>query len=504
MKKIMMLMMLSFLVLCGCEKKETVKEEASKIPELHLHIDGGKEAIDAMHNSEDHSVECTGSFDLIVPDAYDIEQDDLRDVKLSYIRGRGNSTWLADKKPYKIKLEEGEDLFGMGKNNHYVLLANAYDRTFIRNRLVSYLSEKMGMEYTMQGVNIDLYMNDEYLGNYYLSEQVRFGTGRIELEEMDEEEKELPKIEGPYLLSTSPWAEQDQEDIFKTNREVSFLNDTPSFGKEGYENDAQKNYIRDFIQKAEDAIFEGKGIENCIDLESAADYWLIQEFTQNEDAFKTPSTYIYKKNVEEDGTRGKLHFGPLWDFDRSLGNSVFSMPEPSYFNHVRWEWIDELRDREDFKELLIQRWTLLDRILEEVTKKDGLLDKYKNENEMSYDRDLEKWKSFYEENGMDTSKSYADEIEELRTFIDERRKWINENIKDIGKILVKITIKSGLEEDRIVKMRISSFISDHLKASEIDGYCFEGFFLEDGTALDENAIAREDMIIYAKYRKIED
>ena len=43
------------------------------------------------------------------------------------IRGRGNSTWFAPKKPYRIKLDKKTDLFGMGNNKDYVLLANYYD-----------------------------------------------------------------------------------------------------------------------------------------------------------------------------------------------------------------------------------------------------------------------------------------------------------------------------------------------------------------------------------------
>lgn len=52
------------------------------------------------------------------------------------------------KKPYKIKLDKKADLFGMGKNKHWVLLANYYDNSLVRNRLTYYLGRKLGMEYT--------------------------------------------------------------------------------------------------------------------------------------------------------------------------------------------------------------------------------------------------------------------------------------------------------------------------------------------------------------------
>lgn len=40
------------------------------------------------------------------------------------IKGRGNMSWSYSKKPYKIKLNSKVDMFGMGKNKHWVLLAN--------------------------------------------------------------------------------------------------------------------------------------------------------------------------------------------------------------------------------------------------------------------------------------------------------------------------------------------------------------------------------------------
>ena len=36
------------------------------------------------------------------------------------IKGRGNSTWRNPKKPYKIKLDEEADIFGLGANKHWV------------------------------------------------------------------------------------------------------------------------------------------------------------------------------------------------------------------------------------------------------------------------------------------------------------------------------------------------------------------------------------------------
>lgn len=106
-----------------------------------------------MNESIDHSVKCTGTVRIDVPDGYkgdysDEALSDTEELQLDYVRGRGNITWIADKKPYKIKLSKKAELLGMGKNKHWALIANRYDGSMLRNRIISYISEQLGFEYT--------------------------------------------------------------------------------------------------------------------------------------------------------------------------------------------------------------------------------------------------------------------------------------------------------------------------------------------------------------------
>ena len=61
------------------------------------------------------------------------EQYDGLDAVACDIRGRGNTTWYWPKKPYLIKLNEKQSLFGMPKHKRWILLANFMDRTLMRN-----------------------------------------------------------------------------------------------------------------------------------------------------------------------------------------------------------------------------------------------------------------------------------------------------------------------------------------------------------------------------------
>ena len=62
---------------------------------------------------------------------YDSDGKLISEHKFS-IRGRGNSTWLQDKKPYALKFDKKASLWGRPKHKRWVLLANAYDRSMMR------------------------------------------------------------------------------------------------------------------------------------------------------------------------------------------------------------------------------------------------------------------------------------------------------------------------------------------------------------------------------------
>ncbi|MCD8120064.1 MAG: CotH kinase family protein [Lachnospiraceae bacterium] len=100
------------------------------------------------------------------------------------IKLRGNSTKYRAKQPYKIKLDSKADLYGMGENKHWVLLANDIDHTQIRNMLVNDFSAALGME-SMSSVLVSLFLNGEYVGVYQLCEQIRVDETRVDIFDWD-------------------------------------------------------------------------------------------------------------------------------------------------------------------------------------------------------------------------------------------------------------------------------------------------------------------------------
>ena len=87
------------------------------------------------------------------------------------IRYRGNWTLTNfEKKPYKIKLGKKTNLLGLKRNKHFALLAHADARRgFLRNTVGFYISRRLGMDYTPDQVPVEVVLNGEYIGLYFLT-----------------------------------------------------------------------------------------------------------------------------------------------------------------------------------------------------------------------------------------------------------------------------------------------------------------------------------------------
>ena len=216
----------------------------------------GQAAVDRMNASADHSVHCDAIMDIEVPAGFSYVDSDakltsLKDLKID-IRGRGNTTWLFEgkKKPYKIELDKKAPILGMGSNKHWALIANVYDPSLMRNRITYWLGHELDMAFTPYGYPVDVYMEDQYLGSYLLCETIRIDKNRINIDELSQEDNDPDVITGGYLMATL----QDRGSIstFTTDKGENLQNDRPSFdpsggGKADYENDNQKNYIRNYV-----------------------------------------------------------------------------------------------------------------------------------------------------------------------------------------------------------------------------------------------------------------
>ena len=97
------------------------------------------------------------------------------------MRGRGNSTWNYPKNPYAFKLDDKAEILGMPKHKRWVLLANWMDRTLLRNRTSFQIAASTGLAWTPNGEFVEVILNGQHIGNYYLCEQVKIDENRLDI-----------------------------------------------------------------------------------------------------------------------------------------------------------------------------------------------------------------------------------------------------------------------------------------------------------------------------------
>ena len=501
-------------------------EEQELLPDDKGNLYG---SIANMNASPDHSVRCRGTVDILVPEGYQSiyggEASSLEGLTLSYIRGRGNSTWgFAEKKPYKIKFDKKQDLFGMGADKEWALMANAWDVTFMKNRITSWLGEEMGMPYTPRMIPVDVVMkgsygSTQYLGSYCLSELVATGKSRVDIADLDkdtesEAEGDDPNVTGGYLISFYNEMQDDdvpRNSLFRTPDAREFFTRSPEY--EGEDESSltegqkkQRSYLSGYLEELEGLILEPEQIDSAthekieamMDLESLADYWLIQEFSKNGDAFCTSSTYLYKDR------NGKLCWGPLWDFDLAWGqqDDLMSLEEYSPiadgFNNTEMKWIDALREKDpQFGELLLSRWEIMDRKLQEMTKKNGVIDRFRKETEESRKDDVLLWPPEIE--GEKVSLDYDLILEKLKKWIDCRRDWFNEHLDEITK--VNVTISYKVDGEIIEKETVRRGGAFYMTPDDVEkeGMYLTGWYTEEGHESIDDYRADEDTVFVAEF-----
>jgi len=231
------------------------------------------------------------------------------------IRGRGNSTWnLPPKKPYRIKFNKKQSLFGLEKAKSWALLANYWDFTFIKNSVAFELGHRLDVPYTPSYHYVEFYLNGEYEGNYMLTEHHEVAPGRVDI---DPTEGWFVKMDIVY----------DEEPKFRTkNYDLPVMIKSPEFetNSEDPKYDFVKNDLNELCDSMASVNFPENGYRNLIDMKSIINYFLVNIITNNLGDFDQPKSVYFHKDKG-----GKISGGILWDFDLSFGfnwGSIFDPP----------------------------------------------------------------------------------------------------------------------------------------------------------------------------------
>jgi len=281
------------------------------------------------------------------------------------IKGRGNSTWSnLDKKPYRLKLAAKHQLLGMPPSRHWVLMANAeYWMGQMNDALPFEIGRRMGMAWNPRMQPVEVVLNGDYIGLYFLTEKIRVAKNRVNIQEQSDYETSPELITGGWLLEIDNYITPENITIVEGNGMPFWV--TPHSPE--HLSPEQREYITTYLKAADQAIYcsdkSSTLWEKYIDIDSLAIFYIVQEVIDNPEAF-SGSCYMHKHQ----GDSTKLIFGPLWD----CGSSFHRWSETYGFNdfiyentpaYCRSKWIAEVAKFPRFQQRVRYHWK---RFIEEV------------------------------------------------------------------------------------------------------------------------------------------
>ncbi len=247
------------------------------------------------------------------------------DETVVLVRGRGNTTWTYPKRPYAIKFEQKTQICGMPKHKRWILLANYLDGSFMKNEIAFYLSRQLNMDYTVRGEFVNLVLNGNYVGLYWLGEQIKVDKNRVDIDDSED-----------FLIEMDVYFDELWK--FKTEKKhlpVMIKNDD-SMTEDRLET------IQDWMNSLENVLYGpyfpytdethsvyDDSFKNLIDIDSFAKFYIVEEVMNNIELNWPKSTYL-----TFDKTNNILKAGPVWDFDWSAytRNTSFSLQNALYYD----------------------------------------------------------------------------------------------------------------------------------------------------------------------------
>lgn len=391
------------------------------------------------------------------------------------IKRRGYTSFDPDKKPYTIKLTDGVPLLGMESNKDWVLVANYSDKSLLRNYFAYNISKQMNTSWAPECNFIDVYMiygnTTNYLGTYLLVEKIEATKEKINITEMTAEDTSIGAVSinspvsqvlaGSFVVELESFDRASTGDMLVTSYNAGDYDDggkyqmsvkspdkdlfAPSTWFDPTKNRtwpdthlATKNtnladYIRTFFITVDDAIDTDNyaTFSKYVDVDSFADYYILNELAKNVDGNFRLSTYFYKDKG------GKLKI-TVWDFDIAFGNCDY--PEENncgntsdFYIRTNTSWLKHMLRTPEFQNKVRTRWNALRKGILSDSNMASMLTKQGNALQKAATANFERWPilgqyvwpNSWEIVNCDT---YEEHVEQLISWLQRRAAWLDSNI----------------------------------------------------------------------------
>lgn len=337
------------LVACSDDKQEpnplfpvTAGEAkvSGTLPVLYIDTEGGK----AVTSKTEY---IGATYRLETTDADDYVSIGTAEAPLPLqIRGRGHSSWKSPKKPYKLKLGNKTEIMGMPANKHWALIKPAES-----NAAGYFLARLTGMAWAPDMRPVEVVLNGDYIGLYFLTETVRIDKNRVNIYEQKDGETDPDVVPGGWLVEVDNYVDDCQITI-PENQAWSL---TVKYHSPENLSSPQKLWLKDEFTAMNKAIYNPDKAstewEKYVDVTSMARFFIVQEVMDNPDGFH--GSFYLHKNLGEDA---RWVAGPVWDivcYLRDKTDYTFRLPvHYSFIPH----WIGEIIRYDSFCSAVRAQW----------------------------------------------------------------------------------------------------------------------------------------------------
>ena len=275
-------------------------------------FDGFTDFFEYLKDDKANSVAASGAMSS--PDG-SIENTEIKKMK-----GRGNTSWNADKKGFNVTFKSGVSIAGMPKSKKFSLVSNFQDAAMARNRILFDLADEVGIPYSSDSRFIDLYTNGEYQGTYQICEKIEVGAGYLisDFEADDYYDPETEGVKNDFCFVAEIDSSPGDDDFTISARNGNSLTmKAPELTIDNPYYYAVSSYIYDKYSAMYNNL-QRDNIGNYLDINSMAKVYIINELGKNWDTGASSFYFTYKP--DKDGNY-KFFASPVWDYDNSLGNA---------------------------------------------------------------------------------------------------------------------------------------------------------------------------------------
>ena len=228
------------------------------------------------------------------------------------------------------------NMFGIGEaeDKDWVLYAAYVDPSMMRNILAMETYSAMTGKWGVKNQYVELYIDGEYQGVYVFMDKVTQNKKRVNVKwdvKDDTKRDFILKFDKTDAADRYEDASGDQKTFesdmtgktgistYDTTVDQRFEIEYPEkediMDDGGYWSDVY-SFVLGKVNEFESALSKGDftKVRDLINYESWADFFILNEFTKNVDAYRASCIFVY--------TGGKFEAWPLWDYELSFNNTV--------------------------------------------------------------------------------------------------------------------------------------------------------------------------------------